>query len=98
MFDFCCEISHFAKLSPTFQRTQVVFSPCGKGFPDLLSRFAGSAAKLSARLTARPAAVVLVFSTVAVLLLLAMDRYHIVSQFKQRERVVIIDPAGDPKP
>ena len=23
-----------------------------------------------------------------------MDRYHIVSQFKQRERVVIIDPAG----
>ena len=32
--------------------------------------------------------------TVAVLLLSAMDRYHIVSQFKQRERVVIIDPAG----
>jgi hypothetical protein len=29
-----------------------------------------------------------------VLLLSAMDRYHIVSQFKQRERVVIIDPAG----
>jgi len=28
------------------------------------------------------------------LLLSAMDRYHIVSQFKQRERVVIIDPAG----
>ena len=26
-----------------------------------------------------------------------MDRYHIVSQFKQRERVVIIDPAGDPE-
>jgi hypothetical protein len=25
-----------------------------------------------------------------------MDRYHIVSQFKQRERVVIIDPARDP--
>jgi len=23
-----------------------------------------------------------------------MDRYHLVSQFKQRERVVIIDPAG----
>jgi hypothetical protein len=33
------------------------------------------------------------FFTVAVLLLSAMDRYHIVSQFKQRERVVIIDPA-----
>ena len=34
------------------------------------------------------------FFTVAVLLLSAVDRYHIVSQFKQRERVVIIDPAG----
>jgi hypothetical protein len=34
------------------------------------------------------------FFTVAVLLLSAMDRYHIVSQFKERERVVIIDPAG----
>src|ERR1019366_5897621 len=34
------------------------------------------------------------FFTVAALLLSAMDRYHIVSQFKQRERVVIIDPAG----
>src|SRR5208283_811302 len=34
------------------------------------------------------------FFTVAVLLLSAMDRYHIVSQFKQRERVVIIHPAG----
>jgi hypothetical protein len=32
--------------------------------------------------------------TVAVLLLSAVDRYHIVSQFKERERVVIIDPAG----
>ena len=32
--------------------------------------------------------------TVAVLLLSAMDRYRIISQFKQRERVVIIDPAG----
>jgi hypothetical protein len=32
--------------------------------------------------------------TVAVLALSAMDRYHIISQFKQRERVVIIDPAG----
>ena len=32
--------------------------------------------------------------TVAVLLLSAIDRYHIVSQFKQRERVVIIDPAN----
>ena len=32
--------------------------------------------------------------TVTVLLLSAMDRYHLVSQFKQRERVVIIDPAG----
>jgi len=34
------------------------------------------------------------FFTVTVLLLSAIDRYHIVSQFKQRERVVIIDPAG----
>ena len=34
------------------------------------------------------------FFTVAVLLLSAIDRYHIVSQFKQRERVIIIDPAG----
>lgn len=34
------------------------------------------------------------FFTVAVLLLSAFDRYRIVSQFKQRERVVIIDPAG----
>jgi hypothetical protein len=32
-----------------------------------------------------------------VLLLSAMDRYHTVSQFKQRERVVIIDPARDPE-
>src|ERR1700690_4263860 len=32
--------------------------------------------------------------TVAVLLLSALDRYHIVSQFKQRERVVIVDPVG----
>jgi hypothetical protein len=32
--------------------------------------------------------------TVAVLVLSATDRYHIVSQFKQHERVVIIDPAG----
>jgi hypothetical protein len=32
--------------------------------------------------------------TVAVLLLSAIDRYHLVSQFKQQERVVIIDPAG----
>jgi hypothetical protein len=29
-----------------------------------------------------------------VLLPSAMDRYHIVSQFKQRDRVVIIDSAG----
>ena len=34
------------------------------------------------------------FFTVAVLLLSAIDRYHIISQFKQRERVVILDPAG----
>jgi hypothetical protein len=34
------------------------------------------------------------FFTVAVLLLSALDRYRIVSHFKQRERVVIIDPAG----
>jgi hypothetical protein len=32
--------------------------------------------------------------TVVVLVLSAIDRYHIISQFKQRERVVIIDPAG----
>src|SRR5580658_1904347 len=32
--------------------------------------------------------------TVAVLLLSALDRYHLISKFKQRERVVIIDPAG----
>ena len=32
--------------------------------------------------------------TVAVLALSAMDRYRIISQFKQRERVVIIDPGG----
>jgi len=32
--------------------------------------------------------------TVAVLALSAIDRYHIISQFKQRERVVIIDPEG----
>ncbi|MGA2870892.1 MAG: hypothetical protein ABSF34_17235 [Verrucomicrobiota bacterium] len=32
--------------------------------------------------------------TVVVLLLSAVDRYHIISEFKQRERVVIIDPAG----
>ncbi len=31
---------------------------------------------------------------VAVTLLAAFDRYHLVSQFKQRERVVIVDPAG----
>src|ERR1700722_5800940 len=34
------------------------------------------------------------FFTITVLLLSAIDRYHLVSQFKQRERVVIIDPAG----
>src|ERR1700691_1254731 len=34
------------------------------------------------------------FFTVGVLLLSAMDRYHIISQFKERERVVIVDPAG----
>jgi hypothetical protein len=34
------------------------------------------------------------FFTVTVLLLSAIDHYHIVSEFKQRERVVIIDPAG----
>jgi len=32
--------------------------------------------------------------TVVVLALSAIDRYHIISQFKQRERVVIIDPEG----
>jgi hypothetical protein len=34
------------------------------------------------------------FFTTAVLAVSALDRYHLVSQFKQRERVVIIDPAG----
>ncbi len=34
------------------------------------------------------------FFTVAVLAVSALDRYHLVSKFKQRERVVIIDPAG----
>lgn len=34
------------------------------------------------------------FFMVAVLLLSAFDRYRIVSQFKQRERVVIVDPSG----
>src|SRR5580700_8847489 len=37
---------------------------------------------------------VLVSFTMVVLLLSAIDRYHLVSQFKQQERVVIIDPAG----
>jgi len=34
------------------------------------------------------------FVAVAVALLSAFERYHLVRQFKQRERVVIIDPAG----
>jgi hypothetical protein len=34
------------------------------------------------------------FFTVAVLLLSALDRYHLVSQFKERERIVILDPSG----
>jgi hypothetical protein len=34
------------------------------------------------------------FFMVAILLLSAFDRYRIVSQFKQRERVVIVDPSG----
>ena len=33
------------------------------------------------------------FVAVAVTVLAALDRYHIIGQFKQRERVVIIDPA-----
>lgn len=33
------------------------------------------------------------FVTVAVSVLAALDRHHIINQFKQRERVVIIDPA-----
>src|SRR5437773_9661634 len=33
------------------------------------------------------------FVAVAVTVLAALDRYHIINQFKQRERVVIIDPA-----
>src|SRR5258708_22013707 len=34
------------------------------------------------------------FFTAAVLAISAIDRYHLVSGFKQRERVVIIDPSG----
>jgi hypothetical protein len=34
------------------------------------------------------------FFTVAVLVLSAIDRYHIISQFKEQERVVVIDPSG----
>ena len=34
------------------------------------------------------------FVAVAVSVAAALDRYHIINQFKQRERVVIIDPAG----
>src|SRR5438128_7745779 len=34
------------------------------------------------------------FVAVAVVLVSAFERYHLVRQFKQRERVVIIDPAG----
>lgn len=33
------------------------------------------------------------FVAVAVTVVAALDRYHIINQFKQRERVVIIDPA-----
>jgi hypothetical protein len=33
------------------------------------------------------------FVAVAVTVLAALDRYHLIGQFKQRERVVIIDPA-----
>src|SRR3989441_8202657 len=33
------------------------------------------------------------FVAVAVTLLAALDRYHLIEQFKQRERVVIIDPS-----
>src|SRR5437899_10047827 len=33
------------------------------------------------------------FVAVAVSVAAALDRYHIINQFKQRERVVIIDPA-----
>lgn len=33
------------------------------------------------------------FVAVAVSVLAALDRYHLINQFKQRERVVIIDPA-----
>lgn len=34
------------------------------------------------------------FFTVAVLVLSAIDRYHIISQFKERERVIMVDSAG----
>src|SRR3954464_12643645 len=33
------------------------------------------------------------FVAVAVTVLAALDRYHLIAQFKQRERVVIVDPA-----
>src|SRR2546429_5386092 len=33
------------------------------------------------------------FVAVAVTVLAALDRYHLIGQFKQRERVVIIDPS-----
>jgi hypothetical protein len=33
------------------------------------------------------------FIAVAVAILSALDRYHLIAQFKQRERVVIIDPS-----
>src|SRR5258708_26769675 len=33
------------------------------------------------------------FVAVAVTVLAALDRYHLIQQFKQRERVVIIDPS-----
>src|SRR5205814_6592700 len=33
------------------------------------------------------------FAAVAVTVLAAFDRYHLIGQFKQRERVVIIDPS-----
>ena len=33
------------------------------------------------------------FVAVVVSIVAALDRYHIINQFKQRERVVIIDPA-----
>ena len=71
--------------------------------PDLKTASTKSSAKVSVRKHFDPTRLLVLRDrlpwfwfafTVAVLLLSAIDRYHIISQFKLRERVVIIDPAG----